>query len=184
MRKERFEAITDAILAIISTLMMLEIKLGDLSNAAIHRFILQVVIYAFSFTYIAILWLNHHNMFRYVEKADIKTIWINFWLLFSTSLLPLATATIDEDFFNQRSHMFFGAVLTLIFIFYSLLEEFAYKISKHRYNRTNRKMNWISTIIVAASVPLSFVSIYISAAIFILIPLSYLLLPNKDKNFD
>ncbi|SDD70950.1 TMEM175 family protein [Niabella drilacis] len=104
MRKERFEAITDAILAIIATLIVLEIKLGDLSNEGIHRFVVQILIYVVSFTYIAILWLNHHNMFRYVEKANAKIIWINFWLLFSTSLIPLATATVNESFFNHRSH--------------------------------------------------------------------------------
>lgn len=181
MRKERFEAITDAILAIIATLMLLEIKLGDLSDGSIHRFIGQVLIYIVSFTYIAILWLNHHNMFRHVESVDTKTIWINFWLLFSTSLIPLATATLDESFFNQRSHMFFGTVLAAVLLFYSLLEERVYKSTKHKYNDANRKMNWISTLIFVASVPLSCISIYLSSVIFVLVPFSYLLLPNKVK---
>jgi len=181
MKKERFEAIMDAILAIISTLMVLEIKIGALTTLNIHHFIAQIMIYVVSFTYIAILWLNHHNMFRHVELVDNKTIWVNFWLLFSTSLIPLATLTIDENFFDTKSHIFFGSILAVVLFFYSLLEERVYKISRHKYNDTNRKMNWMSTLIFVASIPLSYVSIYLSAAVFVLVPFSYLLLPNKAK---
>ncbi|HNL83826.1 MAG TPA: TMEM175 family protein [Chitinophagales bacterium] len=179
MRKERFEAISDAVLAIIATLMVLEIKVGDLTDASLKQFVFQLLVYAVSFAYIAILWINHHNMLRHVEKIDMKIVWVNFWLLFFTSLIPLATSTINEEFYNTRSHLFFGSVLTVVVLFYSILEELVYKITKHKYNESNRKMNWLSMCVFALSIPLSYVSIYISSAIFILIPFSYFILPKK-----
>lgn len=179
MRKERFEAITDAVLAIVITLMVLEIKITDLSTEKVYDFLFQLLIYAISFIFIVILWLNHHNMFKRVEKIDFKTIWINFWLLFSASLIPLATRILQESFFERKSHTFFGAIMTAAFFFYALLEERAIKLSNHKHASFVRKMNWSATLIILLSIPLSFISIYISATIFALIPLSYFLLPQK-----
>ena len=70
MKKERFEAITDAIMAIIITLMALEIKLPDLSNEGLKGFAIQIGIYIISYSFIAILWVNHHGIFKYVKEVD------------------------------------------------------------------------------------------------------------------
>lgn len=179
MRKERFEAISDAVLAIVITLMVLEIKITDLNAENVHGFLFQLLIYAISFAFIVILWLNHHNMFKGVEMIDFKTIWINFWLLFSASLIPLATRVLNESFFDRKNHIFFGAIMTAAFFFYSLLEERAIKLSNNNHASFVRKMNWSATLLIFLSIPLSFISIYISAIIFVSLPLTYFLLPHK-----
>jgi uncharacterized membrane protein len=179
MKKERFDTITDAVLAIIITLMVLEIKLPALTAENMRNFLLQIGIYAISFTSIAILWLNHHNMFIGTEKVDPTTIWINFGLLFATSLIPLATRILDESFYDNKSHIFYGSILGITTLLYTLLEERATKHSKEGLRQKTRKMNWSSTIAYLLTIPLSFISIYLSAAIFLLIPVLYFFLPGK-----
>ncbi|MFN8306196.1 MAG: TMEM175 family protein [Ferruginibacter sp.] len=178
MKKERFEAITDAVMAIIITIMALEIKLPDLSNNGIKDFAVQIGIYIISYSFIAILWINHHGIFKYVKEVDHTTIWVNFLLMFATSLIPLATKTIDEDFFNNRSHIIFAMVFGTTTLLYFWLDERAIKLSENKRSADTRKMNLVATILFFLAIPLSLLSIYISTAIFILIPFSYFLLPR------
>lgn len=179
MKRERFEAITDAVMAIIITIMALEIELPDLSTAGIHELLIQIAIYIVSYSFIAILWINHHHIFKYVKNVDHFTLWFNFLLLFSTSLIPLATRTINEDFSNKISHILFALVFGTATIFYFILDEKAIKLSEDKRTADTRKMNIIATILFILAIPLSYVSVYLSASIFLLVPLSYFLLPRK-----
>jgi uncharacterized membrane protein len=106
MRKERFEVFTDAVIAIIMTLMILEIKLPELTAASLWTFLQHITIYALSFLVIAITWLNHHIMFLHVDKIPTRIIWINFMMLFSMSLIPLATGHLGEHFFRRKAICF------------------------------------------------------------------------------
>lgn len=180
MKKERFEAITDAVMAIIITIMALEIELPNLSEEGINEFLVQIIIYIISYAFIAILWINHHNIFKHVKMVDHTTLWINFLLLFSTSLIPLATRTIDKEFFNNNSHILFALVLGSATLFYFLLDERAIKLSGDKRTADTRKMNVIATVLFALAIPLSYVSVYISSAIFVLVPTAYFLLPRKQ----
>ncbi|WP_130736942.1 TMEM175 family protein [Flavobacterium sp. J27] len=180
MKKERFEAITDAVMAIIITIMALEIELPNFNNEGINEFIIQIGIYIISYTFIAILWINHHNIFKHVKSVDHTTLWLNFLLLFSTSLIPLATRTIDKAFFDNKSHILFAIVLGSATFFYFLLDEIAIKLSGNKRINDTRKMNIIATVLFALAIPLSYLSIYISSAIFVLVPTAYFLLPRKQ----
>lgn len=171
MKKERFEAITDAVLAIIITLMVLEIKIPELTAANAPRILQQILIYAVSFTQIAILWLNHHNMFARVERVNLDTVWLNFGLLFLTSLLPLATEHISENFFQRGNHIFYGAVMSVMSIFYNLLQG---RVPGHA-----SPLNRWAIVVNLLSIPLSFVSVYLSGAIFLFIPLAYFVLSRR-----
>ncbi|WP_268122378.1 TMEM175 family protein [Roseivirga pacifica] len=179
MKKERFEAITDAVMAIIITIMALEIELPNLSKEGIDELLVQIIIYMVSYAFIAILWINHHHIFKHVKAVDHTTLWLNFLLLFSTSLIPLATRTIDASFYDYQSHIIFAIVLGSSTLFYFLLDERAIKFSGDKRNTDTRKMNMVATIVFALAIPLSLVSVYISASIFIIIPTSYFLLPRK-----
>ncbi|WP_435137199.1 TMEM175 family protein [Formosa sp. A9] len=180
MKKERFEAITDAVMAIIITIMALEIELPSLNEEGINEFMVQIGIYIVSYAFIAILWINHHNIFKYVKMVDHTTLWFNFLLLFSTSLIPLATRTIDESFYDNKSHIIFALVFGSATLFYFLLDERAIKLSGNKHTADTRKMNIVATILFMLAVPLSYVSIYISSAIFVLVPTAYFLLPRKQ----
>ncbi len=179
MKKERFEALTDAIMAIIITIMALEIKLPDLSPDGIQEFVSQIGIYIVSYAFIAILWINHHQIFKHLKAVDLTTLWINFLLMFATSLIPLVTRTIDESFYNNSSHILFAAVFGSATLFYFLLDEKAIKQSENKRSADTRKMNLIATALFFLAIPLSYISVYISTAIFVLVPFSYFLLPNK-----
>lgn len=178
MKKERFEAITDAILAIIITIMALEIHLPDLSNEGIQEFVKQIGIYLVSYAFIGILWVNHHQMFKQVKEVDHTAIWLNFLMLFTTSMIPLATKTINESFYNTRSHILFAVAMGTTTLLYFLLDERAIKLSPDRRPGETRTMNLAGTCLFFLAIPLSFVSVWLSTAIFVMVPLSYFMLPR------
>ncbi|TRZ45116.1 TMEM175 family protein [Robertkochia solimangrovi] len=180
MKKERFEAITDAVMAIIITIMALEIELPNFDEEGINEFVMQIGIYILSYAFIAILWINHHNIFRHVKMVDHTTLWLNFLLLFSTSLIPLATRTIDKAFFDNKSHILFALIFGSATLLYFLLDERAIKLSENKRVANTRKMNIVATLLFFLAIPLSYVSIYISSAIFVLVPTAYFLLPRKQ----
>jgi uncharacterized membrane protein len=181
MKKERFETFTDGVFAIIITLMVLEIKLPELTADNFWILVQHITVYALSFMVIAITWLNHHNMFLPTDKITTKIIWINFGLLFTLSLVPLATGPLGEHFHKRESHIFYGAVLTAVSLFYTLLQNSVNTILIHVNDKDKKhinKTNWLATTLYALSIPLSFLSIYISTIIFIMFPIIYFI-PSK-----
>ncbi|WP_300564791.1 TMEM175 family protein [Flavobacterium sp.] len=180
MKKERFDAITDAIMAIIITLMLIEIKIPELSIDHLLNILYQVLVYAISFITIAIVWLNHHRFVNAAgtEKIGIRSVWVNFGMLFMISFLPVATAHLSNSFFKIENHIFYASVAGLMVMFYAILQDQITK-SKKEYKR-DRKMSWISAIFYFLAIPSSFLSVYLSGAIFILIPLLYFFQTNKQ----
>jgi len=182
MKKERFEFFTDAVIAIIMTLMILEIKLPELTSENLIMFLQHIAIYALSFVVIAITWLNHHIMFSKIEKIPTKIIWINFLMLFSMSLIPLATRQLGEHFFQSESHKFYAAIMISVAIPYSFLQLNVNKIlTKEGQKERNffNLINWATVLVYVISIPLSSVSIYISTGIYLIIPVIYFILPKK-----
>lgn len=182
MKKERFEAITDAVMAIVLTLMVMQINIPEPSAANAMKIIQQVSIYIISFATIAVVWMNHHNMFAHVKKIDMDLVWINFCLLFFTSLIPLATAPLSESFHHQANHVFYGLVTGTVSLFYTLLQLRANKLLDDQKYRGIVAANWLTVALYYAAVPLSFVSVYISGAIFVLIPTFYFIVSRKPVN--
>jgi uncharacterized membrane protein len=134
-----------------------------------------------SFMIIAILWLNHNAMFDQLEKVNAKIVWLNFLLLFLMSLIPLPTEALGVDFFSHESHVFYAIILTLNAATFSALQMAVNNSLTHIPEKNRRDvnvLNWICTSLYAISIPLSFISIYIPTAIFILIPAVYFI-PSK-----
>jgi len=179
MRKERIDAITDAVLAIIVTLMVLEIKMPELMAENAPKILQQILVYAISFITIAILWLSHHSIFVHTETVSINVVWINFFLLFATSLIPLATAPLSEHFQERSSHIFYGLVVGLVSFLYSLLQDQNARNSKIKLRAAIHWVNWSVCTLYFTSIPLSYFSIYFSAAIFVLCPVIYFKLSRK-----
>ena len=181
MKKERFEAINDAVLAIIITIMVLEIKLPELSLDNILSIFQYILIYAVSFVSIAILWINHHHIFINVEEVEIKIVWINFGLLFFTSLIPMATEHLSMNIHEKANHIFFGVIFSIVILFYTLIQHLVFKVYHAEIKQKINIRNWIAVIFFLLSIPLSFISLYLSIAIFLLVPLMYFLISNKVK---
>jgi uncharacterized membrane protein len=123
VRTSRLEAFSDGVLAIIITIMVLELKvpeeptLGALAHSATG-----FLTYALSFVYIGIYWNNHHHLFQVVQSVSGSVLWANLHLLFWLSLLPFATAWMDESGFAELPTVVYGLDLLLAALAFYLIE--------------------------------------------------------------
>jgi uncharacterized membrane protein len=176
---------SDGVIAIIITLMILEIRLPSLNWQYAEIFAEQLAVYALSFITIAITWLNHNKMFLVAEKITNQIIWANFLLLFFMSLMPLGTQNLGENFYNPKSHMLYGAILAGVSFAYTLLQLKINKSGIHIRDKKNiNRMNWLTTLLYGLSIPLSMLSIYLSTLIFLIFPVIYFLNSGKPLKFD
>lgn len=121
--KNRLEAFSDGVLAIVITIMVLELKApheADISQ--LKALFPKFFSYVLSFIYVGIYWNNHHHMFSVVEKVNGKILWGNTHLLFWLSLIPFATSWMGETRFSPLSTMLYGFVLLMSSVAYFLLE--------------------------------------------------------------
>jgi uncharacterized membrane protein len=123
MRKERLEAFSDGVLAIIITIMVLEIKvpLGDKLSDLVPL-IPVISSYILSFIYIGIYWNNHHHMMHTVKQVSGDILWANLHLLFWLSLVPFVTGWMGENHFKPMPVALYGVVLLMAAIAYYILQ--------------------------------------------------------------
>ena len=124
MHKGRLEAFSDGVLAIIITIMVLELKAPhDASLAALWPLWPVFLSYVLSFVYIGIYWNNHHHMLHVTERVTGGILWANLHLLFWLSLLPFSTAWMGENEFARWPTMTYGANLLACAIAYVILQK-------------------------------------------------------------
>jgi uncharacterized membrane protein len=122
MHKGRIEAFSDGVIAIILTIMVLELKAPHGTGIAELRPLVPVFLaYLLSFIYVAIYWTNHHHLFQAVEQVNGPTLWANAHLLFWLSLTPFATAWAGENHFAAVPVAIYGVVLMFSGIAYYIL---------------------------------------------------------------
>lgn len=123
MGRGRLEAFSDGVLAIIITIMVLELKVPQGGTLKVLGALLPVFLsYVLSFLYIAIYWNNHHHMLQTVERVNGSILWANMHLLFWLSLLPFATGWMGENHFDRLPSAVYGAVLCMAAAAYMLLQ--------------------------------------------------------------
>ncbi len=123
MNKNRLEAFSDGVLAIIITIMVLEFKVPETVHyEAILPLLHKFLSYVLSFIYVGIYWNNHHHMMHTVKRVNGKILWANLHLLFWLSLIPFATAWIGEHHFAPFPMMFYGIILFMNGFAYFLLQ--------------------------------------------------------------
>lgn len=123
MRTNRLEAFSDGVLAIIITIMVLELKIPhDPQPSALVALWPVFSSYVLSFIYIGIYWNNHHHMLQASEKVSGGILWANLHLLFWLSLLPFTTGWMGENHFSRWPTMFYGVNLLCCAIAYFMLE--------------------------------------------------------------
>lgn len=123
MNKTRLEAFSDGVLAIIITIMVLEIQAPEGANFKDLLKLFPVFIsYVLSFIYVGIYWNNHHHMMHTVKKVTGGILWANLHLLFWLSLVPFATAWIGEHHFAPFPMLFYGFILLMCGVAYSILQ--------------------------------------------------------------
>lgn len=198
MQKNRVEAFSDGVIAIIVTIMVLELRIPSLPHGAPDRevwlalqgLLPQILSYLLSFVVVAIQWVNHHRLFDSIPQVDTKFVWYNNLLLFTMSLVPLPTAFLAEDPMRPQGAMFYGAVMFLNAMAFLLLRRY---VELHArllpYNRRIHLSNLASVTLYLASIPLALLSVYLSFLVFLAIPLWYFIpdrlhtsLPNSKDH--
>jgi uncharacterized membrane protein len=185
MGTNRLEAFSDGVIAVIITIMVLELKLpSDSSFAALRGLAPQFLSYLLSFLVVAIMWVNHHHMIHSAKRADAGLLWSNNALLFWMSLVPFVTALMGNRSHDPRAVALYGIVLTLCSLSFVFLRSAI--IRHHRdnpemvqYHRGVQAKNLYSLLLYLASAPLAFVDVRISFAIFVFVALSYFLPERK-----
>ncbi|WP_286925609.1 TMEM175 family protein [Flavobacterium sp. UBA4197] len=130
MNKTRLEAFSDGVLAIIITIMVLEIKVPHGVDFNSLKPILPVFLsYILSFIYVGIYWNNHHHMMHTVKQVSGGILWANLHLLFWLSLIPFVTAWIGENHFAPFPMTMYGVILLMCAVAYFILQ--ALILKKH-----------------------------------------------------
>ncbi|MCW3817811.1 TMEM175 family protein [Micromonospora sp. DR5-3] len=124
MRTSRLEAFSDGVLAIIITIMVLELKVpeGHSFSDLVHTSGLGLLTYLLSFVYVGIYWNNHHHMFHLVQRVRGGVLWANLALLFCLSLFPFTTAWMDDSRFERTPVVIYGLNLFAAAIAYFVLQ--------------------------------------------------------------
>ena len=187
MNKSRLEAFSDGVLAIIITIMVLEIDIPESSDWSELKHLVPVFIsYLFSFIYIGIYWGNHHHLLHSVKKVTSGIMLANLNLLFWLSLIPFSTGWMGENHFAKNTVAVYGAILLVsglaFYILLKVVERNSHDLQalKDAFVLLNRK-GITSTIGYFISVPLAFVHPLISAVIFGIISVIWLI---PDRNLE
>src|SRR3954463_3464200 len=123
MGKNRLEAFSDGVLAIIITIMVLELKAPHAATFAALAPLLPVFLsYVLSFIYVGIYWNNHHHLLHATQRVSGAILWANLYLLFWLSLIPAATGWLGDNTFAARPAALYGFVLLMAAIAYFLLQ--------------------------------------------------------------
>lgn len=138
MNKSRVEAFTDAVLAIILTIMILEFKTPDsFELKAITLQIPYLISYAVGYLFIGVAWYNHHYMFSKTKLVTKRIYWANNFWMFSTSFLPVATSWIGKDLNAQGPQIFYSIIYTIWSASYILL---SYLIAEDNYKNGHNEV--------------------------------------------
>lgn len=180
MTKTRLEAFSDGVIAIIITIMVLELKVPHGDDWATLLTLTPVFLsYILSFIYIGIYWNNHHHMLHATERISGGVLWANLHLLFWLSLVPFSTGWMGENHYAPIPTIVYGCILFFASIAYYIL---AQVILKHQSPNSklhkaigNDRKGKISTALYVCAIGLGFVNHWISIGIYILVALIWII---------
>ena len=179
MNKGRLEAFSDGVIAILITIMVLELKIPRSGGLSALKPLLPVFLtYVLSYVYLGIYWNNHHHMLHATSRINGRILWANLHLLFWLSLVPFVTGWMGENHFEPIPTAFYGGVLLASAIAYYVLQE-----SIIADQGPNSKLaaaigrdlkGKISPVLYALAIPLAFVREWLADAIFVAVALMWL----------
>ncbi len=188
MNKTRLEAFSDAVIAIIMTIMVLELKIphgGDLE--ALKPLLPIFLAYILSFIYLGIYWNNHHHMLQATRTVNGKVLWANLLLLFWLSLIPFATAWMGENHFESLPTAVYGFVLLMCAVAYTILQTNLTKHSKGENTLLSEAVGSdfkgkISLFLYLIAIGLAFVQQNVSHLIYIVVALIWFMPDRRIEN--
>ncbi|MGA9164301.1 MAG: TMEM175 family protein [Thiobacillus sp.] len=179
MGKNRLEAFSDGVIAIIITIMVLELKVPHGESIDTLAPLIPVFLsYVLSFIYVGIYWNNHHHMLHTCRKVTGSILWANLHLLFWLSMFPFATGWMGENHFAATPAALYGVVLFMAAIAYWLLQQLI--IASQGPDSLLKKAvggDWkgkMSPVTYAIAIPLAFWSQWVSLGLYVLVALVWL----------
>ena len=190
MEKDRLLAFSDGVIAIIITIMVLELKVPHGADlAALAKLAPVFLSYVLSFIYVAIYWNNHHHMMHTVERVDGAILWANMHLLFWLSLIPFSTGWMGENHFAPLPTAVYGVSLLMPALAYTILT----RTIIHRHGSDSLlaraigsdAKGWLSLAGYLAAIPLALFSPWMACAIYVAVALMWLVPDRRiEKNVE
>lgn len=189
----RTELFSDAIIAIVITLMILEVQVPGISEAATGQETRSALLsmapsftsFSLSFVALAVLWINHHQFFLQLKHVDIKLLWLNLHLLFWMCIIPVSTSFLGHSFKRPEATSLYGLNMFMTLLAFVFMREY---VNRHEHlfienlsRSMARKMhvkNMISATLYFLSIFTGFISTYFSIAIFISVLMLYFMPQN------
>ncbi|HEY3113374.1 MAG TPA: TMEM175 family protein [Gemmatimonadaceae bacterium] len=190
MRTERINAFSDGVIAILITILVLELKIPHGADLADLSGLLPVFLaYVLSFVVIAIYWNNHHHMLYLTDRITGGILWANLHLLFWLSLMPFVTGWMGENHFAPLPTALYGVVLLFAGVAYYILEQTIIRSqgasSRLREAVGGDRKGVISVVLYAVAIPLAFVNQLLSDALYVLVALMWLVPDRRiEKRFE
>lgn len=181
MTTSRMEAFSDGVIAIIVTIMVLELRAPSQPTLrALWKVAPVFLSYGLSFLVVAIMWVNHHHLVHAVREVNARLLWSNLNLLFWMSLIPFVTDFLGKNPRAPLAVALYGFDLSLCGVAFCLLRVELARQHRHHaaladYHRSVLRKNAFSAVLYLLSAPFAYVSIYASFFIFVLIPAMYFL---------
>jgi len=187
MNKSRLEAFSDGVIAIIITIMVLEIKTPhNTSWTALAERLPVFISYVMSFIFIGIYWGNHHHLISVLKRVNASVIWSNLNLLFWLSLVPFATGWMGENHFEQNTVVLYACLLLLCGIAFTILQ-----FSVERNCQPSQKLaeafacvrrkGVFSLVCYSGAIALAYYNTALSAILFVIVSIRWLI---PDKNIE
>lgn len=197
----RLETFSDGVIAIIITIMVIEIKLPNLTRESttaetinhLRELIPYLVTYAFSFMMVGIFWTNHHHMFHLLKHTDEQLLWQNFLFLFLLSLIPFATAIVGTNPFIAISASIYGVVMLLTNLSFLLMRHYSLRKDLIHHDRSReltikifkvsikaRTKALAGTIMYLIAIPLAYVNVYIAYLCYTIPPVIFFIPDGID----
>jgi uncharacterized membrane protein len=180
MGKNRVEAFSDGVFAIIITIMVLELKIPKGSDFASLIPVLPAFIsYVLSFVYLGIYWNNHHHMLQATERVNGAVLWANLHLLFWLSLFPVVTAWVGDNHFAPSPMALYGVVLLMAGVAYLVLQNAI--IACHGNDSLLARAvggdtkGKLSAVLYGLAIPMAYFEVWISGSIYVLVAMIWLI---------
>jgi len=179
MTKSRVEAFSDGVIAILITIMVLELKVPEHANLDALRPLIPVFLsYVLSFIYLGIYWNNHHHMFHMVRQVTGGMLWANLHLLFWLSLVPFVTGWMGQNQFDSLPTAAYGVVMLLAAIAWTILQHVIIRAQGPDSPLADAvgsdTKGRLSALLYVAAIPLAFVHRWIADGIFAFVALMWL----------
>lgn len=189
MSKQRLEAFTDGVMAVIITIMVLDMKVPQGASFAALRSGLPVFLaYALSFANVGIFWNNHHHMLHATERINGIVLWANLFLLFWMSLVPFVIRWMDDTHFAASPTASYGVVLVLCSMAYILLEQAIIKCNgpKSKLARAVGKdlKSGVSFLIYLLAIPLAFVRPWIALTLYVVVAMTWFIPDRRIESME